>query len=194
MTISKTAHWKCGTIFTVGHSTHAIEEFIALLKAYDIETLVDIRTIPRSRHNPQFSQAYLKAALKKAHIAYHHMKDLGGLRHAKKDSPNQGWRNASFRGYADYMQTEEFESALAKLVALGKTSRTAIMCAEAVPWRCHRSLVGDALLVRHIPVVNIMSEDKSMPHHLTPFAQVEGRHIYYPPETGKEKSDAAPAA
>jgi uncharacterized protein (DUF488 family) len=187
-------HFKKGTIFTVGHSTHPIEEFLFILKAYDIKTLVDIRTIPRSRHNPQFSQEYLAQALQADNIAYHYMKDLGGLRHAKKDSLNQGWRNSSFRGYADYMQTAEFHDAVAELIALGKTSRIAIMCAEAVPWRCHRSLVGDALVIRHIPVVNIMSADKFLPHKLTKFAKVNGHHIYYPPEAGKEKSDPAPAA
>jgi uncharacterized protein (DUF488 family) len=168
------------TVFTIGHSTHPIAEFIEMLKAYDIETLVDIRTIPRSRHNPQFSQEALAGSLKSSGIAYRYMKDLGGLRHAKPDSPNIGWRNASFRGYADYMQTPAFEHALEELIALAATCRTAIMCAEAVPWRCHRSLVGDALTVHKMPVVDIMTAQKSSPHKLASFAKVHGQKLSYP--------------
>lgn len=192
--ISKIAGQQPNTIYTIGHSTHPIDEFIGILKAYDIETLVDIRTVPRSRHNPQFSQEALAEALEASDIRYHYMKDLGGLRHTKKDSPNQGWHNLSFRGYADYMQTVEFRQALDELIALGKRSRTAIMCAEAVPWRCHRSLVGDALLVRGIAVEDIMSEHKSSPHKLTKFAQVNGDRILYPPEDGEGTNDVIPAA
>lgn len=173
--------WPAGTIFTVGHSTHPIGEFIAMLQAYGIETLVDIRTVPRSRHNPQFSQDALAESLQASGIAYRSMQALGGLRHAKKGSPNQGWRNPSFRGYADYMQTAEFRRAVEALVAIGKSSRTAIMCAEAVPWRCHRSLVGDALLVRGIQVVDMLSAEKASPHALTSFAVVNGEEILYPP-------------
>lgn len=176
----KKARRKPFPIFTIGHSTHPIEEFIAMLKTFDIETLADIRTIPRSRHNPQFSQEALAAALESSGIAYRYIKELGGLRRAKKDSPNMGWRNASFRGYADYMQTAEFQKALEELMALAKNSRTAIMCAEAVPWRCHRSLVGDALTVRHMPVEDIMSAHKSSPHKLTAFVKVRGKKIIYP--------------
>ncbi len=186
--------WQLNTMFTIGHSTHPIEEFIGILKAYDIETLVDIRTIPRSRHNPQFSQETLALSLKSGGIAYRYMKNLGGLRRTKKGSPNQGWRNVSFRGYADYMQTAEFQHAVEELVALGKVSRTAIMCAEAVPWRCHRSLVGDALIVRHIPVEDIMSARKSSPHKLTKFAHVKGEQILYPPEIDEGTNEVAPAA
>ncbi len=175
-------YWQPGTIFTIGHSTHPIEEFIGILRAYDIKTLVDIRTIPRSRHNPQYGQESLAEALKTAGINYSYMKDLGGLRHAAKDSPNRGWHNLSFRGYADYMQTEQFKNALQELIGLANTSRIAIMCAEAVPWRCHRSLVGDALLIRDIAVEDIMSADKSSAHKLTKFAKVTGRQILYPPE------------
>lgn len=193
-TISKTVEQEPGTIFTIGHSTHPIEEFIAMLKAFNIETLVDIRTIPRSRHNPQFSQEVLAQALKASGICYCYMKDLGGLRHTKKDSVNQGWRNLSFRGYADYMLTAEFQQAVKELIALGKVSHTAIMCAEAVPWRCHRSLVGDALLVRGIAVEDIMSEQKSSPHKLTKFAQVSGDQILYLPETEEGTNDVTPAA
>jgi hypothetical protein len=185
----KTAEQQAETIYTIGHSTHSIEEFIDILKAYHIETLGDIRTIPRSLHNPQFSQGALAQALESSDIAYRHMKDLGGLRHAKKDSPNEGWRNPSFRGYADYMQTSDFQQAMKELVALGKLSRTVIMCAEAVPWRCHRSLVGDALLVRNVAVEHILSAHKSSWHKLTKFARIEGSHIFYPAETEGENND-----
>jgi uncharacterized protein (DUF488 family) len=172
--------WDDGAIFTVGHSTLPIEKFIALLKAYSITRLADIRTIPRSKHNPQFNDDALAAALEENGISYIPMKALGGLRHARKDSPNKGWRNESFRGYADYMQTETFECALANLVAMSKTKRIAIMCAEAVPWRCHRSLVADALLVRDIEVVEILSENDWRLHSLTSFAAVNGTRITYP--------------
>jgi uncharacterized protein (DUF488 family) len=150
-----TKSWAKGAIFTVGHSTLTSEDFITLLKAYGIENLADVRTIPRSRHNPQFNSDALAAALEKNHIAYIAMKALGGLRHTYKDSPNKGWRNESFRGYADYMQSPDFERALEDLIETGRKNRTAIMCAEAVPWRCHRSLVADALCVRGIEAVEI---------------------------------------
>ena len=176
------AHWPQDAIFTLGHSTLPIERFIALLRAYGIERLVDIRTVPRSRHNPQFNDTALAGTLRTEHIEYVPMQSLGGLRHARKDSTNTGWRNASFRGYADYMQTEPFEEGLATLIHLGRQKRTAIMCAEAVPWRCHRSLVADALSVRGIPAVEILSESSYRMHKLTPFARVEGTHISYPPE------------
>lgn len=173
------------TIFTIGHSTHPADEFIALLQASGIQALADIRTIPRSRHNPQFEQEALVAALKQHGITYHYMKGLGGLRHPSKDSPNRGWRNESFRGYADYMQTPEFQDNLEELIALGRKTRTAIMCAEAVPWRCHRALVADALLIRGISVVDIMPEGKTAPHKLNPMAQVSGITITYPPEAAE---------
>ena len=176
-------HWDADTIFTIGHSTHPIDAFVDMLKAYEIATLVDIRTVPRSRHNPQFSQSSLMQTMESAGIAYRYMKDLGGLRRPAKDSRNTGWRNLSFRGYADYMQTPPFTLAVDELAALGTASRTVMMCAEAVPWRCHRSLVGDALLVRHMPVEDIMSAQKSSPHRLTKFARVTGTQILYPPET-----------
>jgi len=175
------AHWPKGAIFTLGHSTLPIERFIGLLKAYGIERLVDIRTVPRSRHNPQFNDSVLASALAPEGIEYVPMQALGGLRHARKDSPNAGWRNASFRGYADYMQTEQFQDALETLIRMSHQKRVAIMCAEAVPWRCHRSLVADALGVREVPVVEILSESNYRPHKLTPFAQVEGTRITYPP-------------
>src|SRR5512136_733951 len=128
------------SIFTVGHSTHSLDDFIALLRAYGIERLVDVRTIPRSLHNPQFNHDTLGPFLRNRRIGYRHLKELGGLRHARPDSANTGWQNVSFRGFADYMQTPEFGNALAKLMALAAERTTAILCAEAVPWRCHRSL------------------------------------------------------
>ena len=135
-------------VFTIGHSTRAIEEFIRLLKAHGVQRVIDVRTIPRSRHNPQFNRDQLSPALHNARIHYRHMPGLGGLRHARRDSANTGWRNASFRGYADYMQTAAFEESLARCLELAKRERVVLMCAEAVPWRCHRSLIADALLVR----------------------------------------------
>ncbi|WLQ07335.1 DUF488 domain-containing protein [Arthrobacter oryzae] len=168
------------TIFTVGHSTHPIGEFIGILKAHGIRKLIDVRTVPKSRHNPQFNGDALAASLRASGITYRRMESLGGLRHARKDSPNGAWRNESFRGYADYMQTEEFSTAIDKLVERGRTSNAAIMCAEAVPWRCHRSLIGDALLVRNIEVLDIMTEKSAKPHTLTSFARVDGNRVWYP--------------
>lgn len=167
-------------LFTVGHSTRPIEEFIELLKAYNIEEVVDVRTIPKSRKNPQFNGDELAHVLRNRHIGYRHQKNLGGLRHAHKDSINTAWQNASFRGYADYMQTEEFQQALEELIAIARTKRTVIMCAEAVPWRCHRSLIGDALLVRDIDVEDVFSKTNAKPHTLTPWAVVHGTQITYP--------------
>jgi uncharacterized protein (DUF488 family) len=170
------------TIYTIGHSTHPIEEFVGLLKSHEIGILVDIRNIPKSRHNPQYQQEALKTSMKEHGIVYKYMKDLGGLRKAKADSPNGGWHNSSFRGYADYMQTKPFLGALNRLIETGKTAHTAIMCAESLPWRCHRSLVADALIVRGIAVLDIMPDGKVSPHKMTPFAHVEGEKITYPPE------------
>ncbi len=169
-------------VLTVGHSTHPLAEFIALLAAHGVTMLVDVRTIPRSRHNPQFNLDTLPAALAAERIGYLHMKGLGGLRHAHAASPNTGWRTHGFRGYADYMLTAEFVAELEKLLAVARRERVAIMCAEAVPWRCHRSLIADALTVRRVPVEHIMGPGKLQPHRLTPFARVEGELITYPPE------------
>ncbi len=168
------------TICTIGHSTRPISEFLELLQSNGVAQLFDIRTIPKSRHNPQFDSDALAASLHAAHIRYVHMKELGGLRHARKDSINVGWRNASFRGYADYMQTAEFEAALDRAVELAEAGPTTLMCAEAVPWRCHRSLVADALLVRGIRVLEIVSASEPKEHVLTPFARVAGTRITYP--------------
>src|SRR6185312_7197856 len=154
-----------------------LDEFIRLLQAHGVSRLVDVRTVPRSRHNPQFNKASLPRALKKAGLSYVHMPGLGGLRHAKRDSINMGWRNTSFRGYADYMQTPEFEQNLEELIRLAGKERVAIMCAEAVPWRCHRSLIADALLVRGIRAEDIMNPTRRQVHKLTPFAKVRGTTI-----------------
>jgi uncharacterized protein (DUF488 family) len=172
------------TIFTIGHSTHPIEKFVELLQSNGVKQLIDIRTIPKSRRNPQFNSDALAASLHAAKIAYVHMKDLGGLRHPRKDSINTGWRNDSFRGYADYMQTEEFAEALARAIALAEKCPTALMCAEAVPWRCHRSLVSDALLARGIRVLEIISQAKPKEHEFTSFARVRGTQVTYPADQG----------
>jgi uncharacterized protein (DUF488 family) len=165
---------------TIGHSTRPIEEFIELLRKNGVKLLVDVRTIPRSRHNPQFNRDSLPKSLAAAGIAYAHLRDLGGLRKPRPDSTNLGWRNRSFRGYADYMQTPEFEVALKELLELARKQICAIMCAEAVPWRCHRSLIGDALLARKIPVEHIVSGTRRQPHELTSFAQIRGTQVAYP--------------
>jgi len=166
---------------TIGHSTHTLEEFIHLLQAHGVACVVDVRTMPRSRHNPQFNKTSLASSLKTAGLEYVHMPGLGGLRHAKGDSPNMGWRNASFRGYADYMQTPEFAQNLEELIRLAGRDQIVLMCAEAVPWRCHRSLIADALLVRGIRTEDIMSATRRQVHALTPFAKVRGTTITYPP-------------
>jgi uncharacterized protein (DUF488 family) len=168
------------TIWTVGHSTRPISEFTNVLRAHEVRLLVDVRTIPRSRHNPQFNTDMLVKSLKEAGLRSLHVPALGGLRKARKDSINNGWRNASFRGYADYMQTEEFRSALEELMAGSRLQPTAIMCAEALPWRCHRSLIADALVARGWEVRHIFSLVKTDEHRLTPFAVIDGTTLIYP--------------
>ncbi len=168
------------TILTIGHSTRTVEEFLELLKAYSITLMVDVRTVPRSRHNPQFNKENLPNTLKPYGVKYIHMPDIGGLRHPKKDSVNLAWKNSSFRGYADYMQTKEFTENLLKLVALARENCLAIMCAEALPWRCHRNLISDALVVRHIKVEHIISKTSTINHQLSETAHVEGTKITYP--------------
>ena len=170
-------------VLTIGHSTHPLDEFVGLLRAHGVTRVVDVRTVPRSFHNPQFNKTSLPKSLKKAGLGYVHMPGLGGLRHAKRDSINMGWRNASFRGYADYMQTPEFEESLNELIQLANEDRIALMCAEAVPWRCHRSLIADALLVRGIRAEDIMTLTRSPVHTLTPFAEVHGTILTYPAGT-----------
>jgi uncharacterized protein (DUF488 family) len=168
------------TVFTIGHSTRPIGEFINLVTAHGVQRLIDVRTIPQSRHNPQFGREQLSSSLEHAGIHYTHMPGLGGLRRPRKDSMNTGWRNASFRGYADYMQTREFEESLERCIALAKEEQVALMCAEAVPWRCHRSLIADALLARGIDVREITSTTEARPHALTHWARVEGTKVTYP--------------
>ena len=175
-------------VFTIGHSTHIIDEFVDMLKAYDVKEVVDVRTIPKSGHNPQYNQKTLSERLSDDGIAYVHLSGLGGLRHTVKDSVNTGWSNPSFRGFADYMQTDEFERSLETLMEISKKWTTVIMCAEAVPWRCHRSLIADALLVRCMKVEDIISVRSSRPHDLTSWAKVHGKHITYPLEYDKKSA------
>lgn len=173
------------TIFTIGHSTHGLEEFVHILRAYGVRQLIDVRTIPRSRHNPQFNRDVLGRALRHRRINYRHMKKLGGLRRARADSTvNQGWRNASFRGFADYMQTAEFEDGLLALIALAAKKPTVIMCAEAVPWRCHRSMIADALTARGLMAKDIFSPTNVRPHVLNKMAKVRGKRLTYPESHG----------
>jgi len=168
-------------ILTIGHSTRSLEAFTDLLRVNSVTRVVDVRTVPRSRHNPQFNRETLPDVFQTFGIDYIHMPGLGGLRHPQADSPNTGWRNDSFRGFADYMQTEEFEANLQKLIGLAQDSRIALMCAEAVPWRCHRSLIADALTVRGNAVEHIVNKSHRSSHELTAWVRVEGRAITYPP-------------
>ena len=167
-------------IFTIGHSTRSIEEFVALLKHCAIKMVADVRTIPNSRYNPQFNSDTLPGSLTSEGIGYIHLAGLGGLRHAHTGSLNMGWRNASFRGFADYMQTRGFRTSLDQLIELPHDHTVAIMCAEAVPWRCHRSLIADALLVRNINVQEIIGIENVKTHTLTPWAKTNGDEITYP--------------
>ena len=168
------------TIFTIGHSTRTLDEFVELLKTYGITLVVDVRTVPRSKHNPQFNKETLPNSLKPYSVKYIHMPEIGGLRRPKHDSINLAWRKSSFRGYADYMQTKEFADNLLKIIALARENCLAVMCAEALPWRCHRSLISDALIVRHIKVQHILSATSCIEHKLNEMAQVEGTKITYP--------------
>ncbi len=167
-------------IFTIGHSMRPIKDFIALLKAHEIKGVVDVRSIPRSRHNPQYEQEALRTSLSNAHIGYRCMKSLGGRRHTNKASLNTGWKNVSFRGYADYMATDEFAHALGQLEEIGSKKRSAIMCAEAVPWRCHRSLIADALTKKKWIVRDISSRVTAKRQVLTSFLKVRGGRLVYP--------------
>ena len=166
--------------YTIGHSTRPLGDFIALLRAYGISLLVDVRTVPRSRTNPQFNRETLPEALSAAGIAYERVPELGGLRKPRLDSINTAWRNLSFRGYADYMQTDAFAAAVDHLAERARHDRIALMCAEAVPWRCHRSLIGDALLARGIAAYDILDAAHAPPHKLTPWARVDGTRVTYP--------------
>jgi uncharacterized protein (DUF488 family) len=177
-------------VLTVGHSTRLLAEFIALLAAHSVTRLIDVRTVPRSRHNPQFNRDTFPAALEVAGIRYAHVAGLGGFRRAGPESPNLGWRNASFRGYADYMQTPEFAENLAGLIEQATQERIVLMCAEAVPWRCHRALIADALLVHGLRVEEIINRTRCQIHALTPFAKVNGTAITYPGSGATESGHA----
>ncbi len=174
------------TLWTIGHSTRSSEEFLSLLTAHEISRLVDVRRYPGSRRYPHFHSAALAKSLTEAGLAYQHMPNLGGRRTARSDSHNNGWKNASFRGYADYMQTEEFQGAIEELMAYNTHLRTAIMCAEAVPWRCHRSLIADALVMRGWQVVHIMGPGQVQTHRLTAFAVLQGDRLLYPAPTDQD--------
>jgi uncharacterized protein (DUF488 family) len=173
-------------LWTIGHSTRPIEEFISLLRAHGIRLLVDVRRFPASRHNPQFNAESLAKTPQEDSLQYRHMPELGGRRKSRPDSVNLGWRSAGFRGYADYMQTDTFWGALEELMAYGTRAPTAIMCAEAVPWRCHRSLIADALVSRGWQVQHILSGAEAPPHQITPFAKIENDILTYPEQTSQE--------
>jgi len=167
-------------IYTIGHSTRKIEYFLDMLESHAIEEVVDVRTIPKSRKYPQFNQEQLKSSLRKSKISYHHLPKLGGLRHTTKSSINTGWQNLSFRGFADYMQTDSFWEGIEELEKIAKKSKVAIMCAEAVPWRCHRSLIADALTLHAWHVFHITSKQPAKEHALTPFLKTDNGMIFYP--------------
>ena len=177
-------------VLTLGHSTRPMEDFIHLLQTYSVKRVIDVRTVPRSGHNPQFNRETLPADLRSAGIGYTHLPGLGGLRHPRVDSLNMGWRNSSFRGYADYMQTEEFETNLNEMIQLAREEQVLLMCAEALPWRCHRSLIADALLIRGIRVEHILSQTHRQTHTLTSWAKVDGKRITYPPEEKNVEQNA----
>ena len=166
--------------FTIGHSTRSVQDFISLLLSHQIDLVVDVRTVPRSRRNPQFNRETLPQSLQEAEIGYEHVAALGGFRRPSPHSSNAGWRNASFRGYADYMQTAAFAAAIESLAERAQRQRLAVMCAEAVPWRCHRSLIADALVTRGIRVEEIISATRTQTHAMTSFARVEGTTVTYP--------------
>ena len=177
-------------IWTIGHSTRPIKEFLDLLTRQRIRCLVDVRAIPFSRHNPQFNKDALSQSLEKSEIAYHHFAALGGRRKSLSDSKNTGWRNASFRGYADYMQTPEFQAALHELTILAARAPTAIMCAEAVPWRCHRSLIADSFIAQGGTVLEIVGESEPKLRRLPAWATVENGVLTYPKPQGLSLREA----
>ena len=191
---ARAASWRGTRLFTIGHSTRTLDELVTLLRAFDVAIVADVRTVPRSRRNPQFEADALRRSLVERGLRYVHLPELGGLRHPRKDSPNTGWRNASFRGFADYMASEQFAAGLERLRALAGEGRVALMCAEAVPWRCHRSLIADALSVRGAEVRHITSARQASPHRMTPFARVEGTIVRYPDPAGEAGSVAGASA
>jgi len=168
------------TLWTIGHSTRSFEEFVELLVENRIQFLADVRHFPTSQRVPWTAKASLAKALSDRGIGYEHLEALGGFRKALPDSGNRGWRNSGFRGYADYMASPEFAASLGRLIAIASERRTAIMCAEAVPWKCHRSVLSDALVVRGVRVIHVLSTGKTQEHRLTPFARVHGTRITYP--------------
>ena len=176
-------------VLTIGHSSRTLEDFISILRKYHVQRVVDIRTVPRSRHNVQFNQEELAKSLETVGIGYVHMSGLGGFRRSQGVSINMGWRSLAFRGFADYMQTKEFNESLQALIELAKTERVVLMCAEAVPWRCHRSLIADALSVRDVQVKHIFSSTSLRDHRMTSFAKVEGRNITYPPSNQEKNAN-----
>jgi uncharacterized protein (DUF488 family) len=182
-------------IYTIGHSTRSLDDFVALLKAHRIAQLADIRSIPRSRRHPHFAADVLSTSLAGVGIAYRHFRGLGGLRKPRRDSPNTAWRHDGFRGYADYMQTGEFDAALDDLVRFAREGPTVIMCAEAVWWRCHRQLTADALAARGIDVRHITSAAAAAPHALTGFARVVDGKVTYPGvlDVGRDPSHSSNA-
>jgi uncharacterized protein (DUF488 family) len=167
-------------VLTVGHSNRPLQDFLRMLGAHRVTLVADVRKMRRSRSNPQFNHYTLAQALREVGMHYVHLPVLGGLRRRRQDSPNTGWQNASFQGYADYMLTPEFEQGLQELLERARGQRAAVMCAEAVPWRCHRSLIADALCVRGIPVEHILSASQTRPHVLRAWARVQGTRIIYP--------------
>ncbi len=177
---SSEASWAGIDVFTIGHSTRSLDELVAMLRSFGIALVVDVRTIPRSGHNPQFDGRTLRESLRRHGIDYVHLPRLGGLRRSREGSPNTGWRNASFRGFADYMQTQELEEGLAELRALASERRVALMCAEAVPWRCHRSLLADVLVARGARVEHVTGVSRSSSHRMTSFARVKDGRVTYP--------------
>lgn len=168
------------TVFTIGHSTRSLEELLELLRGFGATLLLDVRTVPRSRRNPQFDRSTLPAALEAAGMAYRHVPALGGLRKPRRDSVNVAWRNPSFRGFADHMQTPGFAAAVEEVLELARERRVVLMCAEAVPWRCHRSLIADALTARGVAVRHITGRGRDEAHRVTPWARIRGTTVTYP--------------
>lgn len=168
------------TIYTIGHSTRTLSEFVELLNIHHVSGIADVRSIPKSRHNPQFNEETIGDSLRKEGVDYVHITELGGLRHTTAESRNLGWYNLSFRGFADYMITPEFEKGIMCLEDVARNKVVAIMCAEAVPWRCHRSLIADALTKRHWAVFDIMSLKTASKHRMTPFLKVRQGKLTYP--------------
>lgn len=185
--------WGHARIYALGHSTRTARELVELLQAHGVETLADIRTVPRSRTNPQFNRETLPRTLAAAGLRYVHLPRLGGLRRPRPDSPNGAWRNTSFRGYADYMLTDDFARGLEELRLLAEDGPVAMMCAESLRWRCHRSLVADALFARGVQVLHITSRIRAEPHRLTPFAELHGRQVLYPASPESASTEASPA-